>query len=781
MRTVLVISLFLLSLPLRAEIASFELSDIRLQGLQRVSAGTVFNELPVNVGDSIDGVTVRQLIRGLFRTGYFDDITMARDGDALIITLQERPAIEAIQIEGNKAIKDESLFEGLAEQGLREGEIFKQSTLERVAIELERQYVAQGRYGSGIETKVDKLPRNRVAISIDIVEGKSSGIRHINFVGATVFEQDELLDELELKHPTLLGFIRGKDKYSREKLQGDIETLESYYQDRGYVEFRAASTQVSVAPDRSQVYLTINVEEGSKYTVNEVDLVGELGEVKPEQLEALFVVQPGQIFSRALVTATEERITGVLGNSGYTFAEATGIPEVHDDGSVDVKFMVNTGQRAYVRRISYAGNATTQDAVLRREMRQLEGAWASTRAIDLSKIRLERLGYFQEVNVETPAVPGRDDQIDVEFSVKEQPTGSLSGTLGYSEYSGLILGASFQETNVGGTGNSFGLGVSWSKYMKSINYNFFDPYFTADGISRGYNLSFRETDYGARNLARYSTDSLGGGVNFGFPLSETQRLQFSLTVEQTDITQGFLTAQEISSFVNAEGNEFLNYKLESSWRSTTLNRGMFPTRGKSHVGTLEVAIPGSDLEFYRVSYKGDFYFPVPLVPQSHLWALRLRAKLGYGAAFGATNTYPFYEHFFAGGFGSVRGFENSTLGPRTQPIEGLYYRDARGDPFGGNALVELSGELIFPLPLVEQIGQIRSLFFVDIGNVFNTDCPPGTVNCFDLSLEELRYSTGLAITWLTAMGPMSFALTFPLNTGPFDEVERFSFELGKTF
>ena len=370
MRTVLVISLFLLSLPLRAEIASFELSDIRLQGLQRVSAGTVFNELPVNVGDSIDGVTVRQLIRGLFRTGYFDDITMARDGDALIITLQERPAIEAIQIEGNKAIKDESLFEGLAEQGLREGEIFKQSTLERVAIELERQYVAQGRYGSGIETKVDKLPRNRVAISIDIVEGKSSGIRHINIVGATVFDQDELLEELELKHPTLLGFIRGKDKYSREKLQGDMETLESYYQDRGYVEFRAASTQVSVAPDRRQVYLTINVEEGAKYTVNEVDLVGELGEVKPEQLEALFVVQPGQIFSRALVTVTEERIIGVLGNSGYTFAEATGIPEVHDDGSVDVKFMVNTGQRAYVRRISYAGNATTQDAVLRREMRQ---------------------------------------------------------------------------------------------------------------------------------------------------------------------------------------------------------------------------------------------------------------------------------------------------------------------------------------------------------------------------------------------------------------------------
>ena len=759
------------------EPGAFRLSDIRLQGLQRVSAGTVFNELPINVGDEVDPVTIRQLIRTLFKTGYFDDVALARDGNVLIVTLEERPAIESIEIAGNKAIKTDALLEGLGEQGLREGEIFKQATLERMGIELERQYVAQGRYGSSIETDVSELPRNRVAIDIEIEEGKGSGLRHINIVGASAFQPLDLLDEFELEHPSWFNMFRGKDKYAREKLQADLETLESFYQDRGYVEFTTVSTQVSVAPDRRQVYLTVNVDEGDQYTVKDVDLIGELNEITPESIRALFLVRPGALFSRAMVTFTEERITAVLGNAGYTFAEATGVPEVNDDGTVDIKFMVNTGARAYVRRVSFAGNGITQDQVLRREMRQIEGGWASTRLIDMSKVRLERLGYFQEVNVETPAVAGREDQIDVDFEVKEQPTGSISATIGYAQGTGLILGGNYQQNNVAGTGNSLGLGINWSDFVKSVNANYFNPYFTADGISRGYSAFFRKTDYGARNIARYSTDSVGGGVTFGFPISETQRIQFGVNVEQTDITEGIFVAEEISEFTSAEGSSFWSWRLDAQWRKTSLNRGLFPTRGRSQTLAGLVSMPGSDLQYYRVNYVDDMYFP--LINEN--WAFRVKAVVGYGDVYGNTDTYPFFQNFFSGGFGSVRGYEKSTLGPRSTPIPGGFYSDPQGDPFGGNVQVEFNTEIIFPLPFLPKTQQVRSVVFMDGGNVFNTNCPQASINCFEPSIYKIRYAAGVAVTWLTGMGPMSFSLAYPFNTSRFSEEEEFSFEMGRTF
>ena len=767
----------------------FRVGDIRLLGLQRVSAGTVFNLLPVSVGDVVDSVSVRQLVRELFSSGYFDDVTMSRDGDILIVSVRERPSIESIEIEGNKAIKTESLMEALSGQGLREGEIFKQATLERVGLELERSYVAQGRYNAEIETKANTLPRNRVAIEINIEEGDSSGIRHINIVGITVFTQAELLGSLELKHPTLFSFFRGDHKYSQEKLSGDIERVESYYQDRGYVDMSVRSAQVSIAPDRKQVYVTVNVDEGDLYTVNEVDLAGELREVDPEVIKSLFLVQEGQTFSRARMTATEERITAVLGNSGYTFASATGIPETREDGTVDVTFYVEAGKRAYVRRLSFTGNKTTHDEVLRREMRQLEGGWASTAQIELSKVRLERLGFFEEVNVETPEVPGTDDQIDVEFSVKEQPTGVISGQLGYQEITGLHLGASYQQQNVAGTGNSIGISIGWNDFYKHVTGNFFDPYFTMDGVSRGYNFYFRRSDYSGLNLARFSTDALGAGATFGFPISETQRLQFGFTVEQTEITEGLFAALEIADFIEREEGDFLNWKVETSWMSSTLNRGLFPTAGRSQSVALEVAIPGSELSFYKLQYAGDQYFRLP-----RGWSLRMRGEVGYGGVFGDTETFPFYEHFFAGGFGSVRGFERSSLGPRgTEPPDSTFI-DPDGLPIGGNLLFEASMELIFPLPFLENRGQFRPVFFVDVGNVFNTDCPTAerlarvgefdpaaiTVRCEDFSVDALRYSAGFSVTWLTGMGPMTFVLASPFNAGPFDEEETFSFEIGRT-
>lgn len=763
---------------------TFTISDIRLQGLQRVSAGTVFNLLPVNVGDTVDEVAIRDLIRVLFNSGYFNDIRMARDDDVLVITLTERPAIESIEIKGNKAIKTEALLDGLGQQGLREGEIFKQATLERVGIELERQYVAQGRYGASIRTEVEELPRNRVNIKINIEEGKNSGIRHINIVGAEVFPQEQLLKVLELQHPSLFSFYRNDDKYSREKLAGDLEKLESFYKDRGYVEFEIESTQVSITPDRRQVYITMNVEEGEKFTVSDVNLVGELNDIRPEDLRRLFVVQPGQVFSQALVTATEQRITQALGNSGYTFATASGVPKINDDGTVDVEFFVDAGKRAYVRRISFSGNTVTQDEVLRREMRQMEGGWASTAQIDLSKVRLERLGYFASVNVETPEVPGTDDQIDVEFTVEEQPSSSISATLGYSQGWGLILGANYQANNVLGTGNSLGVGLSYSRFQRSASFNYFDPYYTLDGISRGFNLYFRESNYDEANIARFTTNSYGAGINFGFPIGETRRINFGGTVEYTQIKEGAFPAQEISEFIEKNGDDALNYKLNLSWSSSTLNRGLFPTRGRSQRLGLEVAVPGSDLEFYKITYNGQVYFPL-----FSGWTLRLRTDLGYGDGYADTKALPFYEHFFSGGFGSVRGFETNTLGPRSTDPEVDLNGDGIPDPifsrdpppFGGNLLTEASVELIFPLPFVENTTQFRPVLFFDAGNVFNTNCPEVSQICSDFDADEIRYSVGLSVTWLTGLGPMTFGIAKPFNKGEFDETESFQFELGRTF
>lgn len=771
----------------------FYVTDVRLQGLQRISAGTVFNLIPVSVGDRLDQLGVRGLVRELFDSGYFKDIRVARDDGVLIVTLSERPAIESIEIEGNKAIKTEALVEGLADQGLREGEIFKQATLERVSLELERQYVAQGRYGAAIDTTIEDLPRNRVEIKIDIEEGENSGIRHLNIVGSSVYNEKELLDKLELKHPSLLSFYKNDDKYSKEKLSGDLETLEAHYKDRGYADFDIYSTQVSITPDRQQVYITIGIREGGVYNVDEVNIIGELGDVKSEELESLLLVETGQVFNQARISATEDRMTAVLGNAGFTFATASGVPKIKDDGTVDVEFFVNSGKRAYVRRAIFSGNELTQDEVMRRELRQMEGGWASTSQIDISKVRLERLGYFKGVNVETPQVPGTDDQIDINFFVEEQPSGSISATVGYSQGYGLILGGNYSQTNVGGSGNSLGLGLNVSRFQKSVNFNYFDPYFTLDGVSRGFNIFARRLDFDERNIARYATDSAGAGITFGLPIGETQRISFGGLIDWTAITEGAFAAQEISDFIDKNGESATNLKLNLSWSSSTLNRGMFPDRGSSNSFGLEVATPGGDLQFYKLSYTGERYFPI-----SRSWTLRVRGKLGFGDGYGSTDRLPFYEHFYAGGFGSVRGFENSTLGPRsTAPfvinratgeveldIDGNPRQiqfSRRPEPFGGNLLVEGGIELIFPLPFVDDNRQFRPVIFVDVGNVFQTECPSVSQNCFDISAEAMRYSVGFGMTWLTGLGPMTFSISKPFQTQPFDEEESFQFELGRTF
>ena len=751
------------------------ISDIRVLGLQRVSAGTVLNLLDLDTGDAFDEYAGRAVIRKLFASGYFNDVRIGRDGDVLIISVAERPAIESIDIEGNKSIETDALMVGLSDSGLAPGEVFRRSTLERVGLELERQYVSQGRYSAAIATEAVDMPRNRVGIRIEIEEGLVARVRHINIVGNTIYSDRQLLELFELQLTGLLSFYSKDDLYSREKLAGDLERLEARYKDSGYVNFRVDSTQVTVNADRTEVYITINIDEGSKYSVRDVTLAGELHDVSADALESLLLVTSGQTYSQALVTATEERITGLLSNAGFTFANVKGVPSVNeDDETVDLRFYIDTGKRAYVRRISFQGNTVTRDSVLRREMRQFEGGWASTSQIDLSKARLERLSYFKSVEVETPAVPGVEDQIDVEFTVQEQPSGSISATVGYSQGYGLVLSASYEENNIFGTGNSTDLSVQWSEYQRGMNFRFYDPYFTVDGISRGFDIFTRTTNYNSLSITSYTTDAFGAGVSFGYPLNETQRISFGGNAEYTALQQGsYEQIQEIIDFLASEGDEFLNLTLNTGWTQSLLNRGLFPTRGYSQALNAELTLPGSSLQFYRMTYEGQRFFPLPSV-----FTARINGRFSFGDGYGSTGRLPFYKHLYAGGVGSVRGYEISSLGPKSTYIGPRAGR--RLQSFGGNLLAVGSLELLFPMPVVEDKSQFRPVLFLDAGNVFNTDCPAMATSCIEPDFGEIRMSVGAGITWLTALGPMSFVLSKAINDKAGDEVESFQFELGRT-
>lgn len=760
---------------------SFTITDIRVNGLQRVSAGSVFGALPLNVGDAVDDRRLVDATRSLFKTGFFQDIRLGRDGDVLVVDLVERPSISAIEIEGNKAIATEDLLKGLKQSGLAEGEIFQQATLEGVRNELQRQYVAQGRYTATIETKVETQPRNRVALKIEINEGSVAAIQHINIVGNKVFSSEELTGLFELRTTNWLSFFRNDDKYSREKLSGDLERLRSYYLDRGYINMDIASTQVSITPDKKHVYVTVNIDEGEKYTIREVKLAGDL-RVPEEEVRKLLLVQEGQVFSRKVMTSTSELITRRLGNEGYTFANVNGIPEPHDeDNTVSLTFAVDPGKRAYVNRINFRGNTKTEDEVLRREMRQMEGGWASTYLIDQSKTRLERLGYFKEVNVETPQVPGTDDQIDVNYSVEEQPSGSITASVGFAQSAGLILGGSISQNNFLGTGNKVNVGLTRSEYQTRYNFAFTDPYWTEDGVSLGYNMFYRTTDYDDLDVdvSSYSVDSLGAGINLGYPISETSRLTYGLSAQQDEISPGSFTVDEINEFIAEEGDSYSNFKASMGWSESTLNRGVLANRGHSQSLVGEITLPGSDLSFYRVDYSGQIFAPLWVKD----YALRFHSRLGYADSYGSTSSLPFYEHYYAGGFGSVRGFEDNSLGPRSTPNAADPDQDPQ--PFGGNILVQGGVELLFPMPFVKDQRSLRTVLFWDVGNAFDTNCSAaqearGEVGC-DLSLSDMASSVGVGLTWLTALGPLSFSLGMPVKEPENSDTQVFQFSLGQTF
>lgn len=759
--------------PLCVRAAVFQIEDIRIDGLQRVSAGTVFAALPVNAGDLIDDDGIRQATRALFRTGYFDDIRIARDGNVLVITVNERPAVSEINITGNKAIETDKLLSALRENGLAEGQIFRQSVLEGMSQELQRQYVSQGRYGATVKSEAKKLPRNRVAVNLTISEGKVAAIKRINIVGNNTFPDKDLLDQFELKTTGWLSWIYNDDKYSREKLSGDLEKLESWYRDRGYLKFAIESTQVSVNPEKDAIYITVNVAEGDVYTVGDIELSGELP-IAENIVRQLILLRKGMTFSQVLMTTSGEFITKRLGNEGYTFAKVEGIPDVNEtDKTAKITFVITPGKRAYVRRIEFRGNTKTTDEVLRREMRQMEAGSASTDRIEQSKVRLERLGHFKEVKVETTEVPGTSDQVDVVYTVEEQPSGSIGASIGFAQGSGLILGANLQENNFLGTGNTVGVGLNRSTYQTNLFFSFTNPYFTADGISAGYRVGLSKTDYGDFDLAEYTTDSFTAGVNFGYPLSETARLGFGVGYENLSIDLGSFPTFELAEFLVQNGDQYNIFSTNFSWIDSTLNRGNLATRGRSQQVGVEITVPGSDMEYYKLTYGGVYLRPIT----TNL-TLRLRTSLGYGAAIGDAERLPFFKNFYGGGFGSVRGYKRNTLGPQDTPI---FSQFTRSRPFGGNVKIEGGAEILFPPPFLKDKRSVQTAVFFDAGNIFDTECSSVQTNCFSPDLGELRYSVGVGGTWLSGFGPITVSLGQAINDGPEDETEFFQFSLGQTF
>ncbi|WP_422822553.1 outer membrane protein assembly factor BamA [Vreelandella alkaliphila] len=765
-----------------AQAQSFDVSDIRVEGLQRVSAASVFNAFPVNANDRVSEQQLAAAARDLFATGLFEDVSLAREGDVLVIQVVERPTIARLNIEGNQQISDEDLRNGLRESGLSEGQVLQLSTLEEIQRELEGVYQAQGRYSAGIDVEVDEIDEGRVQVNINVNEGEVAKIRQINIVGNEAFDDETLRDVFELndRPGRVFGWF-SKDDYSREALAGDIERLRSFYLDRGYVNFDVTSTQVSIGPEKSEIFITLNIDEGNQFQVGDIRFAGDL-QISENEANELLTINRGDTFSRGDLNASTEALRQRLGAEGFAFAEVQGIPEMAGDGeTVDLVIAVNPGQRTYVRRIEFFGNTTTQDEVLRREMIQLEGAPASTESITQSRQRLERLGFFSQVEVDTQPVPGQPDLLDVTYNVEEQPSGSVSASVGFSQSAGVIYGVGLAQNNFLGTGNRVNVGAQRSDTFTSVNFAFTDPYWTLDGISRGYNLFYRETDYGDSDISTFSTDAYGAGINFGYPISELSRLNFGASLEEITVKTYNDSASEIIRYVEDQGDNAQSLKLTASWTRNNLNRGIMPTAGNYQRVSLETGVPGSDAEYYKLRARAQQLFPIN---DDQTWALKFTGNLGYADTLGSNDPYPFYENFYAGGLGSVRGFTSNTLGQRTTPT-----RDGGRDrTLGGNILVEGSAEVLFPMPFVEDQRAIQPSLFLDAGNTFLSSCydvqeaDVGRQQCSSgVDLGDLRYSVGIGLSWLTPVGPLTFSVAEPLSDKSGDDTQFFQFSLGQTF
>ncbi len=735
----------------------FTITDIRLEGLQRTSPGTVFTYLPIKVGDRIDLARSPETIRALFKTGFFQDIRLERDGTVLVIFLRERPAVAQIDISGNESIETDLLKKSLRDVGLAEGRVFDRSVLDRVEQELRRQYFSQGKYGVKLETEITPLERNRVALALKITEGWVAKIRQINIVGNTSYEDEELLDEFELGIPGSFSFFSSADQYSKQKLSGDLERLRSWYLDRGFINFGLESTQVAITPDKRDVYITINISEGDRFKVSEVRLAGDLV-VAEEELRALVKAEPGSYFSRKAATETATVLSERLGDEGYAFANVNTVPDVNPETrEVALTFFIDPGKRIYVRRVNVTGNTRTHDEVVRREIRQMEGGWLSGKGVRLSRERLDRLGYFESVNIETPPVPGSDDQVDVNFSVVEKPSGNFIASVGYSDTQGVIFNLSVNQDNFLGQGTRVSLTLDNSEVSSTYSFSYENPYYTLDGVSRGFSVFLRETDAAEANVSDYTTDTKGGSVNYGIPLTETDRLRFDVRLENTLVEATASSPTEITDFLAENGDEFDTITLTTSWSRDSRDRAFFATRGSSIRASLSAS--GGDLEYYKVNYDHRWFYPL-----TKSLTLSLKGILGFGDGYGDTADLPFFENYFSGGIRSVRGYDGNSLGPR----------DSNGNPIGGNLRVQANAELVFPFPGVEDSSSVRMSAFLDVGNVFNTKTS-------EFDSNELRASVGFALNWFSPVGPLIFSWAEPINDKAGDELESFQFSLGFAF
>ena len=758
LRIVLAVFLICAAVRVAATVDAFVVEDIRVEGLQRITAGTVFNYLPIKVGDTVDGTRTAGAVRALFRTGFFRDVRLERDGDTLVVAVIERPSIGSIEFIGNEELKTDDLLSALEQMGFAQGRVFNRSTFDQVKQELHRTYFAAGKYGVQVTGTVTPLERNRVAIKFEISEGVVAKIRQINILGNVAFDDDELRDEFELDTTGFFSFISRSDRYSKPKLAADLETLRSLYLDNGFINFNVDSTQVSITPDKKDVYITINITEGGRYLVRDIYLQGALIVPEEELFDLVTVIQDTE-FSRKRVTETARRIGNRLGNEGYSFANVNAVPEIDDsEEKIDLTFFVDPGKRVYVRRINFKGNAKTRDEVLRREMRQMESGWISNEAIERSRIRLNRLGFFESVDVETRAVPGASDQVDVDFGVVERPSGNLLLGAGYSDSQGAVFDISVTEENVLGTGNRLRASFNTSKVSRDISVSWFNPYWTVDGVSRGLEAYNRRTDASDANLADYDLDQVGSGVTFGVPISEFTRVNVGFNAEQTDFIVGPSASEEVRDFRDENGDRFITLLATGAWAKDSRNSRFLPTRGSLSRLSGEIAVPGGDLTYYKVFARHQRLFPL-----SEDFVFVLEGEVGYGDGYAETSALPLTENFFAGGLRSVRGFRANTLGPR----------DSRDRPLGGNLKVAGTAEFILPLPFTKDSSTFRITTFLDTGNVY------GPKEDFDF--DTLRYSTGIAGIWLSPVGPLTMSFAKPLKKRTGDMTDGFQLTFGTSF
>jgi outer membrane protein insertion porin family len=819
----LALAVLLGSLGATAQAADdFQVEDIQVKGLQRVALGAALTHIPFNVGDNLNEFRVSQSIKALYKSGHFSDVVVSRDANTVIYRVRERATISAITFDGNKDLKEEQLTESLDGSDIRVGETLDMTVISGIEVGLEDFYHSVGKYNADVKANVTHLPRNRVNIDFVFKEGDAAAIEQINIVGNEKFSDAELLERIELTYDSPWWDFMAQDRYQKQTLQGDMETIQSYYLDRGYLQYKVDSTQVSMTPDKEAVYITLNVTEGDLYTVSEVDFIGDMAGFE-KTIRAITPIQTDTLYNGALVTYSEELVSKFLGRYGYAYPKVVTIPEIDEENkTVKLVLSVDPGKRVYVNRINFKGNHVTAEHVLRREMRQMEGAWLSNNLVEGSKAWVQRLPYMETVEFETNQLPGEDDLVDIDFEVKEQPSGSFTAGIGYGSQTQLSLNAGVQQNNFLGTGNRLGFSINTSSYSRSANISFTDPYFTVDGISLGGNIFYQEFDAGNADLVEYNNKTYGAGVTLGFPINEYLRLSFGLGYKNNGITR-LETYEQIQQFYELYsdpndpdgGLSFESFDINAAISRSTLNRGTFPTDGSQQSLSYKMTTPNSDVNYFKINLDTKWYFPLT---RDQRWTVLAKFQLGYGNGYGSVEgndqILPFWENFRAGGSGTLRGFESNIVGPRA-----IYRRsttipgtpDAVGSAggcclgpdhdfiqtsrrsVGGNAIAIAGVELIVPTPFLDEgfSNSVRSSIFVDAGNVWDTEFSLSDYK--DLNGVEFdkiadysdvgryRASAGLSVQWLSPMGPMIFSFAKTSKEEEGDDTEFFSFNIGHTF